>query len=107
MAKIKNLRLTNFKGYENIFFDFTHENIINPLSLFFGPNGTGKSTVLEAIQIVSNPKRNKARQLNLVFRRYTHQKNFDPSYDLFEKEIDSGDKERINIAISSFKRPSI
>ena len=29
------------------------------------------------------------------------------AYDLFEKEIDSGDKERINIAISSFKRPSI
>ncbi len=48
---LKKIRLAKFCGYEDATFEFE-----KPIALFFGPNGIGKSTLLEAIRIVSNPK---------------------------------------------------
>lgn len=63
MAKLKQLHLINFGGYEDVTFDFSSvggqifgpRHAIRPMALFFGPNGIGKSTILEAIRITSNP----------------------------------------------------
>jgi AAA15 family ATPase/GTPase len=61
MAKLKNIHLINFCGYEDTFFDFSSpagclfRRGIKPLALFYGPNGSGKSSVLEAIKLISNP----------------------------------------------------
>lgn len=61
MVKLKNIRLVNFGGYEDTFFDFSSPagalfgNPIKSLALFYGPNGFGKSTVLEAVKIICNP----------------------------------------------------
>src|ERR1035437_1758355 len=51
MMIIKKIRVVNFCGYEDSTFEFTQ-----PMSLFYGPNGCGKTTVLEAVRIVSNPQ---------------------------------------------------
>jgi predicted ATPase len=70
--KLKKIRLVNFGGYEDSTFEFTEGNAevidgyippsireslnqVIPISLFYGPNGIGKSTILEAIRFVANP----------------------------------------------------
>lgn len=45
---IKNLEIRNFRNIQNINFDFK-DNIL----YFFAPNGTGKTNLLEALQILS------------------------------------------------------
>jgi predicted ATPase len=82
MLKLKKIRLANFGGYEDTTFDFQTvptgpktlsgqiDSLLSnylgsgivPISMFFGPNGIGKSTVLEAIRFVSNPTVFKGRQ---------------------------------------------
>ena len=47
-VKIKSLRFQNFKAFEDYTLDFT--NI--PFSCFYGPNGCGKTTILNAIQMI-------------------------------------------------------
>ncbi len=53
MVTLKTLRLVNFGGYRDTTFAFDASK--QPIALFYGPNGYGKSTVLEAIRITSNP----------------------------------------------------
>jgi predicted ATPase len=51
-TRLKELRLKDFMSYENHTFDFTGENGIHPVYGFYGPNGTGKSTALEAVTLL-------------------------------------------------------
>lgn len=83
MAKLKNLRLTYFGGYEDATFDFTQNDSPKSLALFFGPNGYGKSTVLEAIRLVSNPFLFEGRNLTpeVYLRKYVYDLDCDPSGD--------------------------
>lgn len=50
--KLKTLRLQEYKGFEDYTFDFSTEEGCQKFACFFGPNGCGKTTVLEAIQLV-------------------------------------------------------
>lgn len=51
--KIKSLRLQNYKAFEDYDFDFTNKDgSIKNFCCFFGPNGCGKTTALNAIQLV-------------------------------------------------------
>ncbi|MBI4091147.1 DNA replication and repair protein RecF [candidate division WWE3 bacterium] len=45
--KVKNLGLNNFRNYENLRLDFKDQNII------FGPNASGKSSILEALNLLA------------------------------------------------------
>ena len=49
---ITGLRLKNFRNFENIEID----NFSDSLNLFTGPNGSGKTNILEAIGLVSLAK---------------------------------------------------
>lgn len=54
-VKIKSLNVKNFKVYDNCCFDFSDKfahNKIKPFICFMGTNGTGKSTVLNIIQML-------------------------------------------------------
>lgn len=53
MVRIKTLRLINFGGYRDTTFNF--DTARQPIALLYGPNGFGKSTVLEALKICANP----------------------------------------------------
>lgn len=44
---IKNITLTNFRNYENYFLELT------PLTILVGPNGSGKTNILEAIYMLA------------------------------------------------------
>jgi len=51
-VKVKSIHFQNFKAFENEYFDFTKNGKAKNYICFFGPNGTGKSTVLETLQII-------------------------------------------------------
>jgi len=48
---IKNLKLTNFKCYENYSLEFGSDNEVYLLFGLLGPNGCGKTTILDAINM--------------------------------------------------------
>ena len=50
--RIKSIRFQNFKVFEDETFDFTNDNICKPFICFYGNNGSGKSTILETIQLL-------------------------------------------------------
>ncbi len=54
-----------------------------PLSVFFGPNGTGKSTILSGIRIISNPYQFYGRENDLYFRKMIFHEDYDPTYSGF------------------------
>jgi ABC-type cobalamin/Fe3+-siderophores transport system ATPase subunit len=50
--RIKKIRIQNFCRYKDVEIDFTHNGDIVPLSCFVGPNGTGKTTILDAVSML-------------------------------------------------------
>lgn len=107
MVKIKNIHLQNYCGYKNIEFDFTKEAKIKKLITFFGPNGCGKSSCLEAVHLLCNAKRLQNMDTSVLFRKLTFHNDYNPIViDDFLKakepmivsgifETDDGDKEVI------------
>lgn len=54
-VKIKSIRFQNFKVFDDYTFDFTsNDNTIKEFVCFIGPNGYGKSTVLNSVQMLFN-----------------------------------------------------
>lgn len=106
MIKIKSIRLKNYCGYRDTSFDFTlPDGSIKHMSCFFGPNGCGKSTVLNAVEIMCNAYRYHDRDLDLFFRKLVYHPDYDPTYaslyEINDMEMqaifttDDGDKEVI------------
>jgi predicted ATP-binding protein involved in virulence len=103
MIKIKRLHLENYCGYRNSTFDFTINNEINNINLFYGPNGTGKSSILNALNVLSLAHRLSTKDNELYFRKMIYHEDYDPSYVSFQNskydmkiegvfETDDGDK---------------
>lgn len=52
-VKIQKLRIQNLKGYKDYTFDFAEEDgTCKPFLCFHGKNGTGKTTILDVIQLI-------------------------------------------------------
>lgn len=51
-VRIKSVRLRNFKAFEDVKLDFTDGKDIKMFSCFFGPNGCGKTSILDIIQLL-------------------------------------------------------
>jgi len=49
--KIEKLSLENYRNYSNLIFDFT-----DPVNIFIGDNGQGKTNILEAIHVIATTK---------------------------------------------------
>jgi energy-coupling factor transporter ATP-binding protein EcfA2 len=53
LIRIKKIRIQNLKGYKDYTFDFASSNgKCKSFVCFHGPNGTGKTTVLDVIQLI-------------------------------------------------------
>lgn len=84
--KIIGITLNNFKGYEQAHFSFRNgENTgVHPLALFYGPNGIGKSSILEAINLMANPRIFDGRSkddVDLYMRSLIHDNDYSPQAD--------------------------
>jgi energy-coupling factor transporter ATP-binding protein EcfA2 len=53
-VKIKSIRFQNYKAFDDVTFDFWDEDLkdCKPFICFHGPNGCGKTTILEAIALI-------------------------------------------------------
>jgi predicted ATP-binding protein involved in virulence len=58
---------------------FSQNKKHNPISVFYGPNGDGKSNILQAIRLLSNPYQFFGRENDMFFRKLTFQKDYDPT----------------------------
>ena len=50
--RVNKIRFQNYKVFDNVTFDFKYNKETHPFACFYGPNGCGKTTVLDAIQLV-------------------------------------------------------
>jgi len=100
MTTIKSLSLKNYCGFKEINLDFTDSD---NLVLLYGPNGCGKTTILQAINMLSSPKQMRCRDLDITFRQLTYHPDYIPGYEalvdndrIMEAEIvfDSDGKEQ-------------
>lgn len=73
---LKRLELENYCGFEKLNLDFKKN-----VSILYGQNGNGKSTILNAISKLSNPWRFMGnRSPDLIFRKLTFNEEYDPTY---------------------------
>ncbi len=90
MLKIKKLKLKNYSGFkEETSFSFTRKDgTFKPINVFYGPNGCGKSTGLDAISILCKAKQYVNREpgsTNLLLRKMKFHPDYDPTYVSFAK----------------------
>jgi predicted ATPase len=78
MLRIKRLRLKNYCGYKDTTFNFCPNGRWIPMAIFFGPNGIGKSTGLNAIRLLTAGKEFKGRDMDLVLRSLVHNDEYNP-----------------------------
>jgi AAA15 family ATPase/GTPase len=77
MVKLKKIHLINFCGYRDTTFDFTDKNgDIKPMSVFYGMNGNGKTSVLKAIHLLSVAKRFQEMKPDLLFRKLVYHPDY-------------------------------
>ena len=78
---LKSLRLKNYCGYEDHEFNFLKEDG-TPYKLvnFFGPNGIGKSTLLEAISSLTMDTTGRGQdRVKVALKKYIRHKDYDPT----------------------------
>lgn len=72
-VKLKELKLKNYLGYHNVDLNFTHNGVPNQINLFYGPNGIGKSSFLQALNLLL--PETSIRRLETHFNSITYAEN--------------------------------
>jgi len=89
MPKIKTLHLKNYYGYQDLEFDFTKKGKAKNLVILIGENGVGKTSILDAIQLLSSASRYYGRDTTLSFAKYTYHNNYEPAKQEYQRELAS------------------
>ena len=55
MIKLKKIKLINYCGYKDFELDLTDGDGVKKWLMMYGPNGSFKSTLLRAVELLSNP----------------------------------------------------
>ena len=77
---LKDISFRNYCGFKDLYLNFLDGSQHKPLSLFFAPNGSGKSSILNAIRLLSFPWQFEGRDADLLFRKMTFHPDYNPSY---------------------------
>lgn len=82
MLFLKHLRVKNFCNFEEYDVDFTRsDNTPYPFVCFYGPNGIGKSTLLEAISLLTSDQTGRPESyVRNSLRKYVRNPDYNPSY---------------------------
>lgn len=79
--KLKKLYLKNFCNYKEHTFYFYNGCNVYPFACFFGPNGIGKSTALEAISMLfSNFTNQEPDRIKMSLSKFVRNTDYDPTY---------------------------
>ncbi len=83
MLFLTKLHLQNFCNYDHHTFDFKKgDGDPYRFICFFGPNGIGKTTILEAISLLTmNQSGRDPENVKRSLRKYVRNKDYDPSYE--------------------------
>ncbi len=85
MIKLKSIKLINYCGYKDFELDLSDGEGVRRWAMFYGPNGSFKSTFLRAVELLSSPRTLRGRLDNKLFlRRLTYHPNYLPSYVGFD-----------------------
>jgi AAA15 family ATPase/GTPase len=76
MTKLKYVKLVNYCGYKDFEIDLTHNGELNKWTILYGPNGTYKTSFLNAVFMLSNPRMYQHKRNVLTFRRLKHNANY-------------------------------
>jgi len=89
---LKSLTLKNYCGFEDYTFDFTKPNgDLYKYICFFGPNGIGKSTLLEAISLLTwTTSRYRPDQIQQRLRKYVRNEDYSLYNSLAYPKFDVG-----------------
>ena len=86
MIKLKKLKLVNFCGFRDFEIDLSDGDGIRKWTILYGPNGSNKSSFLDAIELLSRPWRLKSREDSTIFfRRLTFHSDYLVNYLGFDK----------------------
>lgn len=83
--RLVRLNLENICGFRRATFEFDPH-----LNLLYGPNGCGKSSLLNIVSIMTSPQRYAGRDFSMLFRKMIHHEDYDPTYTSFSWEGFSG-----------------
>lgn len=91
MVKIKKMRLKNYCGYRDSEFDFTDENgKVKNFGVFYGANGSGKTTMLSAVRMLSNAslyRQSSDRDQSLYFNKMVFSENYEPTAQKYKEKL--------------------
>lgn len=76
MLKLKRIKLKNYCGYKDFELDLTEGNNVKRWAMFYGPNGTFKSTFLRAVELLSNPSYFTKKKNIMTFRKLKHHNDY-------------------------------
>lgn len=89
MVKAKTVHLQNYCGYTDTVFDLDGKDFV----VFYGPNGIGKSTCLDALRMAANPFLFGRGQSNdpldrhaTLMRKFVHDEEYIPHVDSVQKD---------------------
>ena len=77
MAKLKKIKLVNYCGYKGQFeLDLAEENDVRKWAMFYGPNGTFKSTFIRAVESLATPSFFTMKKNIMTFRKLKHHDDY-------------------------------
>lgn len=81
--KVKSVHLVNYCGYKDTLFDLTHpDGSVKDFAVFYGPNGIGKSSCLDAIRMAANPNAFRlGGDHSVLMRKLVHDEEYIPHVD--------------------------
>jgi len=74
--KLKKIKLINYCGYENFELDLTEGNDVKRWAMFYGPNGSFKSTFLRAVESLATPSFFTKKKNTMIFRKLKHHEDY-------------------------------
>ena len=87
MTKLKKIKLQNYCGYRDFELDFMDGDKIKNLAIFYGPNGTFKSTFLGAVDLLISPNRFTQKKNILTFRRLKYHRDYQAGKEAFWTKV--------------------
>jgi len=104
MIKLKRIRLKNYCGYRDFELDLTDGDSIKTWAMFYGPNGTFKSTFLRAVDLLTSPTRFTRKKNILTFRKLKYHKDYASGSETMYSDVNDLSMEAIFIVDGQEKK---